>query len=92
MADSPLSAPAGAADDTMVVSKERLRGFLRELDEARAERDRLAGELEALQGEHEAVQAHLTGTLSEVVRLRERLAARGATPDPHRGPQDGSSA
>lgn len=88
MADLSTPAPDASGDDTMVVSKERLRSFLQDLDEARGERDRLAAELDALRGEHEAVQAHLTGTLTEVVRLRERLAARGAVSDPHNGAQD----
>ena len=94
-------APGGAAADeeTMVVSKARLRAFLQDLDAVKAERDRLAGEQERaaaelaeLRGEHEALQAHLQGTLAENVRLRERLAGRGAGADPRQGPQDATPA
>jgi predicted nuclease with TOPRIM domain len=88
-------AAAGADDETMVVSKTRLRSFLQDLDALRAERDSVAaerdaaaGELEELRGEHEALQAHLEGTLAENIRLRERLAARGAGADPRQGPQE----
>ncbi|HLA63769.1 MAG TPA: hypothetical protein VK610_05035 [Rhodothermales bacterium] len=88
MADLPTPTPEAPGDDTMVVSKERLRSFLQDLDEARGERDRALGELDALRGEHEALQAQLTGSLSEIIRLRERLAARGGSGDPHNGVQD----
>jgi predicted nuclease with TOPRIM domain len=82
-----LPSTAGPDDETMVVSKARLRSFLQDLDAARGERDRLAGELDDLRAEHEALQAHLQGALAENVRLRERVAARGAGPDPRSGPQ-----
>lgn len=82
-----LRTPPGPDDETMAVSKARLRAFLQDLDEVRAERDRVTGELDDLRAEHEALQAHLEGTLAENVRLRERLAARGAGPDPRRGTQ-----
>jgi hypothetical protein len=95
--DSDLTShSAGTGDDeTMVVAKSRLRSFLADLETVRGERDKVqaerdgaAGELAELKAEHEALQAHLEGTLAENVRLRERLAARGAGPDPHHGPQD----
>ena len=72
----------------MVVSKARLRQFLADQDSLRSERDRAAGELADVRSEMEALQAHLEGTLAENVRLRERLAARGAGTDPRQGPQD----
>jgi hypothetical protein len=75
-------------EETMVVSKARLRQFLSDQDSLRAERDRAAGELADVRSELEALQAHLEGTLAENVRLRERLAARGAGADPRQGPQD----
>jgi len=95
--DSDLTAhAAGAAgEETMVVSKTRLREFLAEQDTLRTERDRVAAErddaagaLAELRGEHEALQAHLEGTLAENVRLRERLAARGVGADPRQGAQE----
>lgn len=91
---TPHSAPAGD-EETMVVAKSRLRSFLADLEAVKAERDKIqgerdgaVGELAELKSEHEALQAHLEGTLAENVRLRERLAARGAGPDPHQGPQE----
>jgi hypothetical protein len=95
--DSELTSHSASPGDeeTMVVAKSRLRSFLADLETVRAERDKLqterdgaAGELADLKTEHEALQAHLEGTLAENVRLRERLAARGAGPDPHQGPQE----
>jgi hypothetical protein len=80
-------APAGADDETMTVSKARLRSFLQDLDTVRGERDTLAGEVADVRAELEALQAHLQGALAENVRLRERVAARGAGPDPRTGPQ-----
>jgi chromosome segregation ATPase len=97
--DPELTAHAAdAGEETMVVSKARLRSFLQDLDTLRAERDgaaaerdRVAAELGDLRDEHEALQAHLEGTLAENVRLRERLAARGAGADPRQGPQDSAT-
>ncbi len=93
--DPELTANAGPDEETMIVSKTRLRSFLQDMDVVKgerdaiaAERDAAAGELETLRGEHEALQAHLEGTLAENIRLRERLAARGAGADPRQGPQE----
>lgn len=60
--------------DTIRVPKARLREVKREIDSLREERDRLLRQLEALREEHENLRVHLTGSLRELARLRERSA------------------
>lgn len=70
-----------SADDTIPVPKARLREIKREVDTLQEERDLLAEELRRLREEHEELREHLTGSIREVVRLREALAqAQGAAP------------
>ena len=59
------------ADDTIRVSKSRLR-------EVKGEIDRLQRELDELREEHENLRAHLKGSIQEVARLKgENARLRG---------------
>ena len=58
-------------DDTIRVSKARLR-------EVKGEIDRLQSELDELREEHENLRAHLTGSIQEIDRLtKENARLRG---------------
>ncbi len=58
--------------DTIRVPKARLREVKREIDSLRDERDNLVRQLAAMREEHENLRVHLTGSLKELARIKER--------------------
>lgn len=65
-----MSAPTS---DAILVPRARLAEVKAEIDDLRAERERLAAELSALQEEHRNLRDHLTGSIREVARLTDEV-------------------
>ena len=70
-----MSAPHPSdAADAILVPRARLAEVKAEIDQLRAERDRLTSELAAVQEEHRNLRDHLTGSIREVSRLTDEVA------------------